>query len=105
MAEAKQGVRLWGPEGGTFDEVEIPAGDAQPDVVQHDGKIYVWNQRNGQYREATVAKASAAKGGADLAAATGADSARPATAGDLASAHEAKPSGTGADVKGPEKKP
>lgn len=110
--EKKAGVRLWGPEGGVFDEAEIPQGDAQPDVIQHEGKFYVWNQRNGQYREATVAKASSSKAAAPkepektsaaVAEAHGADSARPTTAGDLAGAHEVKPTSTAADVTMPKK--
>lgn len=109
MADPKTGVRLWGPEGGVFDEAEISADDGpQPDVIQHDGKIYVFNQRNQQYREATTARASTSKAAdkadaEDAAKASGADSARPTTAGDLASAQEAKPTSTAADVKLPKR--
>lgn len=54
-------VRLWAPEGGEHVaevEYEVPDDGSQPQVIEHGGKTYVWNQRNSQYRQTESVKSA-----------------------------------------------
>lgn len=60
-------VRLWAAEGGEHlheIEYEMPEDGSQPQAIEHGGKLYVWNQRNSQYRQVEAVK-SAGKADAD----------------------------------------
>lgn len=59
-------VRLWDEASNVVAEVEydaedVPEGALRPDVLEHGGKTYVWNQRNGQYRIASPVKVGGTK--------------------------------------------
>lgn len=62
MADKNMGVtRLWPADGGEHMaevQYEVPEDGSQPTVIEHNGKTFVWNQRNSQYREAVPVKSS-----------------------------------------------
>lgn len=72
MADKKNTVpvRLWAAEGGEHVaevEYELPEDGVQPQAIEHGGKLYVWNQRNSQYRQVDAVKSSGKADAADLA--------------------------------------
>jgi hypothetical protein len=78
MAEKKQmtSVYLHDAQGAHVGDAqfETPEDGARPDLLHHDGKYYVWNQRNAQYRAVEAVKSGGKADQAQLAPAQAAES-------------------------------